>query len=176
MLDGDKVFFEGFQEAAELGDKDAQFELGLCYYNGLFGAAINKKRGLKLFLTSAEQRYVPACLSLGKLYHSGDDLVDRDETEAQHWFALASSEGDSSAQYQVGKYLERGRKQLFFTPFQYYKKAAMKGHLDAQCSLSCCYEYGEGVERNYELSRFWLERAASMGSKRAKLGLARRGS
>lgn len=61
--------------------------------------------------------------------------------------------------------------QLFLGTFYYcnskhkkaaywYQKAAEQGHEVAQCRLGFMYEYGQGVEQNYEQALYWYNKAA----------------
>jgi formylglycine-generating enzyme required for sulfatase activity len=55
-----------------------------------------------------------------------------------------------------------------------FRAAAEQGHLPAQTALGNIYLNGEGLSRNFEKARFWLEKAAGRGDPRAEyyLGIA----
>ncbi len=55
--------------------------------------------------------------------------------------------------------------------FQYWKKAAELGHMDAQFNLSIMYRKGEGVERDMKKSMYHMEEAAIGGHHLARYDL-----
>jgi TPR repeat protein len=59
-----------FRADAERGEKEAQFNLGLCYYYG-DGASVDYHEAFNWFLKSAQQGYDKAQCNVGRMYHSG---------------------------------------------------------------------------------------------------------
>ncbi len=55
---------------------------------------------------------------------------------------------------------------------EYYQKAAEKGDARAQCELGCCYENGEGVEKNMTKAFELHKQAAQAGNAKAQQRLA----
>ena len=51
------------------------------------------------------------------------------------------------------------------------KKAAKQGNMWAQNNLGCCYQYGEGVRKNYKKAVEWFTKAAEQGDPKAIKGL-----
>ena len=55
----------------------------------------------------------------------------------------------------------------------YFRRAAEKGQLDAQCELGRRYELGQGVAKDLAQAKRWYQAAASQGSKTAETSLNR---
>lgn len=71
--------------------------------------------------------------------------------------------GDSDAQFELGKNYETGRiglpKDISQAQF-WYRKAAEQADPYAEASLGILFNFGKGVERNYVQAYMWYERAA----------------
>jgi hypothetical protein len=87
---------ECFEMGAELGDKTAQYNLGLICYNGeypwLDGFIKDYKEALKWFTKAAEQGDADAQFYLGVMYQKGQGVIE-DYVEAYKWYLLASMNG-----------------------------------------------------------------------------------
>lgn len=55
----------------------------------------------------------------------------------------------------------------------YFRRAAEKGQVDAQCELGHRYEMGQGVTKDLAQAKRWYQTAASQGSKAAETSLRR---
>ena len=88
---------------AELGDAEAQFNLGVLYDEGA-GVERNLATAADWYRKAAEQGFIDAQTNLGILYYHGLG-VDRDHEAAARWFRLAADQGDAEA----GEYLQRIR-------------------------------------------------------------------
>ena len=95
-----------YTKSAEQGMELAQFNLGVCYYEGK-GVSKDWKEAAKWYRKSAEQGYGEAQLALGSCYKNGWG-VGKDEKEAVKWFAKAAEQG-----YEPPKeMLDKGRERL----------------------------------------------------------------
>ena len=65
-------------------DAEAQFELGLSYYDGT-GVSQDYKQAVKWYTLAAEQEYSPAQFNLALCYKYGEG-VPQDYTAAVQWF------------------------------------------------------------------------------------------
>ena len=151
--------------AAELGDPEAQNELGKIYLNGTEDIPKDKPKAFELFQQAAAKYLTPALMSLAACYHNGWG-TDVDEVEALKNYTLAAEGGDSDAMYIVGEYYANGTgtdKDLK-KAVDWYRKAAEQGEVDAQMCLGECYMFGKGVKQDYAESFKWLMEAASRGS------------
>ena len=88
--------FEGLRKAAEQGDAEAQYLLGLAYWSG-DGVDKDEREGVRWFHKAADQGYVRAQFKLGATYWAGDG-VDKDERAAVRWWRKAAEQGSQDAQ------------------------------------------------------------------------------
>ncbi|MBO7321300.1 MAG: sel1 repeat family protein, partial [Bacteroidales bacterium] len=65
-------------------------------------------------------------------------------------------------------YYGEGVEKNYTEAVKWYRKAADKGHLDAQYNLGNRYYNGEGVEKNYTEAVKWYRKAADKGHSNAK--------
>ena len=72
-----------YRLAAELGDCEGQWKLGICYLRGI-GVARNDEEAVKWFRKAAEQDYYHAQYLLGRCYFEGTG-VPKDDIEAAKW-------------------------------------------------------------------------------------------
>lgn len=86
---------------AELGDAEAQFNLGVLYDEGA-GVERDMATAADWYRKAATQGFIDAQTNLGIMYYHGLG-VDRDHELAAHWFRLAADQGDAEA----GEYLQR---------------------------------------------------------------------
>ncbi len=84
---------------AQEGHPVAQYNLGVCYKNGL---NIQKDESLAFFwyLKSAEQGYAMAQYSTGLCYEQGIG-VEKDMEQALSWYLKAANQGHMIAQYAI---------------------------------------------------------------------------
>ena len=64
----------------------------------------------------------------------------------------------------------------FESAVQYYSLAAEWGNAEAQYNLGCCYEKGDGVEKDLKETVEWFRKAAEQGLEKAKAALERLGA
>jgi len=79
---------------ADEGDAEAQFNLGLYYFQGLSGSR-NYSEAARLFLAAAEQGHVMAANNLGAMYLEGRG-IPASPTDAWFWFATVAQRGDAA--------------------------------------------------------------------------------
>jgi hypothetical protein len=95
-LKGDyKAAFEEWQPLAELGDAEAQYNLGVMYDQGA-SVAQDLRKAASWYRKAAEQGFMDAQTNLGMMYYGGEG-VSRDSTEAARWLRLAADRGDTEA-------------------------------------------------------------------------------
>ena len=75
-----------FTKLAEQGCAEAQFHLGVCYYNGQ-GVVQSYEEAVKWYTLAAEQGYAKAQYNLGYCYYKGQGVKQSDE-EAVKWYTL----------------------------------------------------------------------------------------
>lgn len=92
--------FEEWLPLAELGDVEAQYNLGVMYDEGA-GVEQDPTTAASWYRKAAEQGFMDAQTNLGIMYYHGVG-VERDYNEALKWFRRAADQGDAEA----GGYLE----------------------------------------------------------------------
>jgi TPR repeat protein len=80
---------------AELGDVEAQYNLGVMYDEGA-GMERDLAAAADWYRKAAEQGFMDAQTNLGIMYYHGQGVA-RDHAEAARWFQKAASQGDSEA-------------------------------------------------------------------------------
>jgi hypothetical protein len=94
-----------WHQAAEQGDAEAQFHLGIAYDCG-YGIPIDHKEAEKWFCKAAEQGNIDAQTSLGANYMYGIG-VRENQDEGLKWFKKAAEQGDADAKEEVELYEKR---------------------------------------------------------------------
>ena len=89
-----------FRKSAEQKNSDAQYYLGLCYYDG-WGVDVDVAEAVRWFRKSAEQGNIDAQLELGMSYFYGDG-VEKNLVEAVKWYRKSAEHGGLEAQYLLG--------------------------------------------------------------------------
>lgn len=92
---------------AEAGRRDAQFNLGLAYENGL-GVPKDAAAAAEWYRRAAEQDDREAQAYLAEMYANGLG-IPRDDAQALHWYRRAAELGHPAAQYNVGAFYALGR-------------------------------------------------------------------
>ncbi|HET7198607.1 MAG TPA: tetratricopeptide repeat protein [Burkholderiales bacterium] len=96
-----------WQPLAEAGNRDAQFNLGLLYENGL-GVAADGAAAAGWYRRAAEQDDRQAQVYLAEMYAKGLGVA-RDDAAALRWYRRAAELGHPAAQFNVGVFYALGR-------------------------------------------------------------------
>ena len=91
---------EEFKLAGELGDSDAQIELGLMYYWGT-GTPIDYRKAFKWFKKAAENGNREAQFNVGIIFEYGQGTL-KDYKQAISWFRRSAEQNFPSAQLSLG--------------------------------------------------------------------------
>ena len=92
--------------AAESGDADSQYGLGLLYSEGIV-VPMDDTQALKWFGLAAEQGQGQSQYKLGVMHANGWG-VPMSETEAMKWYKLAAENGVTPAQVSLGTMYQNG--------------------------------------------------------------------
>ena len=89
----------------------------------------------------------------------------------------AAESGDLEAKYQLGWACMRGSKTHEFEKeekegFRWLFEAAGEGHVSAMDSVAVCYEYGNGVKKDWPSALRWYQAAADQGHEGAQTRVA----
>jgi TPR repeat protein len=90
-----------FGRAAESGDRNAQYNVGLMHLKGQ-GVAANDQEAVRWFRKAAGLGQVEAQTFLGALYADGQG-VTQDYEQAAYWLAIAAEAGHGAAQCFLGQ-------------------------------------------------------------------------
>ena len=163
---------------AENGDSEAQYSLGLIFYDRAFddtyGEPEDDKNALYWFKLAANQGHVRAQTNLGLMYDKGYG-VDQNYFEAEKWYLLAASQGSKNAQFNLGQMYRRGEggKPNYVKAIYWYKLAAEQGDADAQSNLGVMYlNISDITIRSYREAVKWFKLASEQGHAKAQFNLA----
>ena len=86
-------------------------------------------------------------------------------SDAQKDYTKDVDSSDADIQYKMGKqfYLGINVEQDYELAFDYFSKAAKKGHMNALYNLGLCYYHGQGTTQDYDSAVVYLRKAAEMG-------------
>ena len=123
------------RQRAEQGDTDAQFNLGLSYYQGQ-GVKQSDKQAVYWWRKAAEQGDPIAQFNLGLMYEDGRGVAQND-AKAVYWYQKAAEQGNVDAQFNLALMYEDGRgvAQNDAKAVYWYQKAAKQGDAGAQAAL-----------------------------------------
>ena len=156
--------FEETLQAAEMGIIEAQYSLGLYYYNSP-GPASDMKKSIAWFTKAAEQGHLNAMLYLGEIYECG--YCDRiDLKKARKWYQKAAEQGDEHGQIHMARYYHNGEAGLKKNPKKAFKwdlMAAEQGNIIAMGGVAYRYADGDGVKQDYEKALEWFLKAGYKG-------------
>lgn len=156
--------FKRCQQAAEQGDANAQFYLGVIYANGQ-GIVKDETEAVRWFRKAAEQGSASARIWLGFMYVNGLGVV-KDEAEAVRWFWEAAEQGNAEAQFYCGVMYANGQGVLKDEEeaVRWFRKLTEQGSAIAEIWLGFMYANGQGVVKNEAEAVRWYRKAAKQGS------------
>lgn len=92
--------------------------------------------------------------------------MTQDYAEAVKWYRLATEQGITLAQYNLGVMYKSGDgvTQDYVQAIKWYRLAAEQGHAKAQNNLGLMYYKGEGVIQDNVYAHMWYNIADSLGN------------
>ena len=162
-----------YQVAVNLGETQACYNLAQAYWWGRPGVEQDKTKALMYYSKSAESGDANAQFQMGYALFKGEG-IEKDVEKGLLWFEKAADQNHEIAQYNLGRYY------LFNAPpdiidrdagFKYMESSAKSGYTDAEVTMGYLYSEGIGVEKNFETSKLWFEKAAYKGDKVALYNL-----
>jgi TPR repeat protein len=157
------------RKAADAGNPEAQFRLGVMFGNG-DGVALDHVQALHWFEQAARQGHENALITLAWMYANGTG-VDVDEDRARELYLQAARAGSAKAQYVVAtmyRFAQYGAEKDIEAAVNWYLKAADQGMPTAQFALGKMLMEGKGVMQDDAAALQWLSLAHVNGSKRAE--------
>ena len=138
--------------AAEQGDAEAQYNLGIAYAKGR-GVTQNYDKAVYWWRKGAVQGEPHSQCHLGIMYVQGTGVPQSDSL-AMEWARKAVDQGHDLAQYslalmyETGKGVPRVDASVLTAAATLYRKAADQGNAPAQHKLGCMYLDGRGVAQD----------------------------
>jgi|GEM_PF-344902 len=160
-------------QKANKGDSDAQYELGVMYYNGE-DVEQDSAKAFEWYKKAADRGNKFAQYSIGCMYINGNG-VEKNAENAFQYYKKAAEQGDVKSQYLLGSFYKDGTgvKQDYKESFYWFEKAAMQNDAYAQNALGWAYSEGLYVEQDYSKAFEWHKKAAEQGDAYAqwKIGI-----
>lgn len=149
-----------YLKAAEQGDVEAQYRVGLLYDRG-DGVKRDYRAAREWYLKAAAQGEANAQNNLGSLYRfaQGGKL---DYPAAREWYLKAAAQGSYAALNNLGHLYEQGQgvKQDYQAARWWYLKRAVQHWFDSQYDLGRLYENGHGMPKDPVTAGMWYRLAA----------------
>ncbi|MBO6186234.1 MAG: SEL1-like repeat protein [Chryseobacterium sp.] len=168
-----------YQKAVERNSLEAQYQLGVFYYNGKY-VKKDKQKGYDLILKSAKAGHVTAQLFLagmtGNIELHGRNLEEDDAfDEAYLWCRKLAEEGHLYSQCKLGKMYENGKPicKKYRKAFIWYTKASEAGNGYALYLLGNLYYNGHGVKKDETKAEELYHKAAEKDCEDAEFALKR---
>lgn len=187
--EGEVYAAEFLKYAAERDDRDAMFNLAMCYRWGNGGVYADADEAILWFKKAAEKGHVTAkqcyesfhtdqgknillmsAISGGNGYGS---KWYKTKLSVDHYYELAKS-GNAEAQYELARQLENPERLGAFKhnieeAIYWYTEAAKNGVVDAMFNLAIIYYKGKlGISVDKAKAKYWFEQAAEKGDAEAK--------
>lgn len=148
-----------YEKGAAVGFASAQVWLGDCYRLGN-GRTESVRTALSWYEKAAEQGAKQGIYWAGML-----GLNQKPNTKAVQWLTEVAVEGNTEAQYVLGKAYYEGKyiTQDVDKAFSFLQSAAYTNHVGANYLLGQCYYFGKGVSANVEKAFAYFQTAANQG-------------
>ena len=154
--------------AAILGDASAMNLLGVMYESGE-GVEASEEKSFEWCLKAANAGNAVAMYNVSYKYRTGEG-VTKNIVESGVWLGHAAENGYPQAMYDLGRTYDKIRK--FKQAFEWFLKAAKKGHSNAMNDVAFMYSNGRGVEKNPEEAMTWYMLATRLDNVAAIKNLA----
>ncbi len=146
-----------------LGEKDAKtmYVIGMMYRDGQ-NVDPDVVQAQEWFKHSAEEGNSDSMVELARIYSLDKEFtgLDKNQPEALRWINEAEKRNNAKALYTLGTMYEDGFpvERSYEKSFEYYKKAAYRGILNAYVKLYIAYQYGKGVDPDLKKAIYWLRK------------------
>ena len=159
------------RKAAKQGNGEAEYLLGMAYYEGL-GVSQNWDEARNWLAKSVEHGYPNAMYQLGFMYHYGIG-TEPNIMKALELYTNSQDLGYGKAMKMLGKVYHTGElgvsdenRSLHFYEESFdklYEQAIENNIVEAQYEIANSYMDGEGVPQDYQQAIEWYRRAESNG-------------
>ncbi len=158
-----------FRMAAERGHAQAQSWLADCYYHGI-GVPKDVRQAVVWYERAADLGDPGGQFGLAVCYLTGDG-IRKSPFEAIKLLRDAAGQNHVASQYYLGECYYGGLNGITMDhaeAFNWFRKAAEHGSLEAQDRLGDCFLHGYGTEKNRNKAIIWYKAAAKGGSPEAE--------
>jgi hypothetical protein len=150
------------ERAAQLGEAEANYLLGLAHFRGLGGLKVDAARARALHQLAAEKGVVEAGFELSLLLELGlGGPVDVER--ARQWEERAAQAGHPRACLNRAVRFVRATPPDMASAVLWYERAARAGNAEAAARLCKMYLTGQGVPLDKSIARQWFMEAAALG-------------
>ncbi len=155
--------FQCFKRAADEGDANGLYNLGMCFLNG-YGCKQDKNLAYQAFRTSAEKNHPEAINNMGGFYRDGI-VVEKNLKTATEFFARSAKLGNDFGLLNYGLALQRGEgvEKAPSKAVEFFKQAAMRGNAEAMNAYGMCFHTGNGVAKDPAVAVTWFNASAARG-------------
>ncbi len=160
--------FECFKQSANQGYTKAQYQLSVCYDEGI-GVRRNIAEAARWCEMAAYGGYDKAQSEIGYCYEYGHGVI-RNTKEAVRWYRIAAQQGNIEAKNNLAFCYQKGRgvTKNVSEAIRLYKEASDAGHASALYNLGFCYWDGEGVPVDKSKAVELFRESARRGNARAE--------
>ncbi len=154
-------FEEEKVKALQRKDQKKMYTIGLMYRDGE-NVEADTIQALEWLKSAAELGNSDAMIELSKIYSLDKEFtgIDKNKLLATKWISEAEKRNNPKAIFVLGLMYEEGfpYERSFEKSFEYYKKAANRGILNAYVKMYIAYQYGKGVEPDLKKAIYWLRK------------------
>jgi len=160
------------EKAAEAGNDNAMYKLGLARLNGN-GLPRDLSKALEWFGKAADAGNGDAMFKLGLAYYGGEG-VEKDHVKAVEWYEKAAKAGSSEAMHNLGAMYYSGESMPKNSrkAVDWLARAAEQGNTQAMYNLAVAYYNGDGIAKDYPQAVEWFRKSAEAGNTSAMYNLA----
>lgn len=165
---------EAWARAAQRGDAESQYRLGLAYHFA-DGVPEDQVAASHWFDLAARQQHAGGCNMRGYYFYNGLGGQPKDAVAANDWYRRGAELGDDTAALNLGRNYSSGSgiardREL---GARYLLQAAENNNVEAQALLVWRFAEGDGVAHNDKAAAYWAERAGARGDDGARVDLGR---
>lgn len=111
---------------------------------------------------------------LGREFHESMRSDDTQDTAAQQELVQRAQLGDIQAMFRLGENYYAGSNRFtkdLKKAYEWFLKAAEKGHAGAMCNVAWCYENEDGVDQDWDQAYKWYVKSAELNCSMAQYSL-----
>jgi TPR repeat protein len=164
--------FAAYKELAEKGNINAQYNLGILYYNGI-GTVKDKVNAFIWLSTAAQKNHKVAQNKLGYMYEKSEIPALKDIPQAIREYYKSAKQDYDLAQLNLGMHFNNSLDDASYKrAFFWYTKAMNNGNVAAMNNIANMYYFGQGIKKSYKMAANLYLKAAKLGDKLAQYNLS----